>query len=57
MTSQFSGFYEYKTKQTRHVICNGLAINLISTIDIYDKLAIARGKINNKSILMYIMLL
>jgi hypothetical protein len=34
---------------------NGLAINLISTIDIYDKLVIARGKI--KSILMYIMLM
>jgi hypothetical protein len=42
---------------TRYVIHNGPAINLISTIDIYDKLVIARGKIKNKSILMYIILL
>jgi hypothetical protein len=31
-------------------MCNGLAINLISTIDIYDKLVIAWEKIKNKSI-------
>jgi hypothetical protein len=29
--------------ETRCVIQNGLAINLISTIDIYDKLVIASG--------------
>jgi hypothetical protein len=29
--------------KTRCVIHNGLAINLISTIDIYDKLVIFRG--------------
>jgi hypothetical protein len=34
-----------------------LAINLISTIDIYDKSVIAKGKVKNKSILMYIVLL
>jgi hypothetical protein len=45
------------TKQRKCVIHNGLAINLISTIDIYDKLAIVGGKIKNKSIFMYIMLL
>jgi hypothetical protein len=32
-------------KNTRYVIHNGLAINLISTIDIYDKLVIARGNV------------
>jgi hypothetical protein len=35
---------------------NGLAINLTSTIDIYDKLVIAKG-IFKKYVLMYIMLL
>jgi hypothetical protein len=35
---------------TRCVTHNGPAINLISTIDIYDKLAIARGKVKIKSI-------
>jgi hypothetical protein len=30
-------------KKTRCVIHNGLAINLISTIDIYDKLVIVKG--------------
>jgi hypothetical protein len=39
------------------VIHNGPAINLISTIDIYDKLVIARGGKKLKPILMYIMFL
>jgi hypothetical protein len=34
-----------------------LPLILISTIDIYNKLVAARGKIKNKSILMYIMLM
>ncbi len=38
------------TNLTRCVMCNGLANNLISTIDIYDKLVIAWEKIKNKSI-------
>jgi len=37
-----------------YYIHNGPAIDLISTIDIYDKLVIDRGEIKNKSILMYI---
>jgi hypothetical protein len=40
-----------------YVIHNGPGVNLISTIDDYDKLVIARGKRKKKSILMYIMLL
>ncbi len=42
---------------TRSVIHNGHVTNLISANNIYDKLVIGRGKIKNKSILMYIMLL
>jgi hypothetical protein len=42
---------------TRCAIHNGPAINLISTIELYDKLVITRGKIKNKSILMYIIML
>jgi hypothetical protein len=49
--------FHLKHLLTRCVIHNGLAINLISTIDIYDKLVVARGKIKKKSILMYIKLL
>jgi hypothetical protein len=37
--------YVYTIKQTRCVIHNGLDINLILTIGIYDKLVITRGKI------------
>jgi len=33
--------------KTRCVIHNGPAINLISTIDIYDKLVLAKGKKQN----------
>jgi hypothetical protein len=45
-------------KQTRCVIHNGPAINLISTIDIYDKLVMAIGNFFFKNVfLMYIMLL
>jgi hypothetical protein len=36
--------WEQNYKIKRCVIHNGLAINLISTIDIYDKLFIAMGK-------------
>jgi hypothetical protein len=32
-------------KNTRYVIYNSPTINLISTIDIYDKLVIARGNV------------
>jgi len=38
------------TNLTRCVTHYGPAINLISTIDIYDKLVIARGKNKNKNI-------
>jgi hypothetical protein len=48
---------ELNRRQTRCVIRNGIAINLVSTIYIYDKLAIGRGKIENKFILRYIMFL
>jgi hypothetical protein len=34
--------------KTRCVIHNGPAINLISTIDIYDKLVLAEGKVNKR---------
>ncbi len=33
------------TTKARCVIHNGIAINLISTIDIYDKLVVVREKI------------
>jgi hypothetical protein len=37
----------YNYQQQGVLIHNGIAINLISTIDIYDKLVIARGKVKN----------
>jgi hypothetical protein len=42
---------------TRCVTHNDHVINLILTIDIYDKLVIAREKIKNKYVVMCIMLL